>query len=366
MQIHLCYASVYILRNSIRVRDGSLHILYVCVYCVHQPFIHSFISLHTHSATALWAKKSLKTTETFSDLETSPYIHRNPIKYACSHNAGLLIQFVLASSLQHCSIYMLFVFLPSYLSSSELRGSSAEDGNQWIDENAYTINCINSILFLPFTVIVGYFVDKIGAMPFLCCSCFVITFVSPFLFYALALSESSIMNWFLQFVLVSACVPLWGCIYFWYISELLTDPRTRVTIYGVAYNLGAAVFGGTASLIGTSFVASMGPTNGMVLCGIWMSINAVVCISTVGYIQFCGSDQREKAAMMMDCEYAIERKYYQNEKWFMHKLDPINEDQEDDSESTFDSYSDSEFIHFTSSEEFDVHSKYSCDCDSDL
>ena len=40
------------------------------------------------------------------------------------------------------------------------------------------------------------------------------------------------------------------------IAKLLPDPRTRVTIYGVGYNLGAAVFGGTATLIGSSFVSS--------------------------------------------------------------------------------------------------------------
>eukprot|EP01084_Bolivina_argentea_P037079 68533_1 len=61
------------------------------------PFLFG-IGLFIYS---LWAKKWLKTTETFSHLETSPYIHRNPIKYVCSHNYGLLVKFVLASSLQH-------------------------------------------------------------------------------------------------------------------------------------------------------------------------------------------------------------------------------------------------------------------------
>ena len=176
---------------------------------------------------------------------------------------------------------MIFVFLPSYLTSNVMRGSQ-NDG--FTDPYAYTYNCINSVLFLPLCVIVGYFTDRIGTMPFLSVSSGIVIFASPFLFYGLSISSSSSMNWFLQFLLVLSCVPIWGCIFYWYINKLLPDPRTRVTIYGVGYNLGAAVFGGTATLIGSAFVSSMGATNGMIWSGIWMSIMAVMCIGTCAYI----------------------------------------------------------------------------------
>merc|ERR1712228_463824 len=311
---------------------------------------------------SLWAKKWLKTTETFSDLETSPYVHHNPIKYVCSHNRGILFKFILASALQHGSAYLIFVFLPSYLSSEVMRGRSVD---AWIDSSAYSTNCINSIIFLPICVIIGYYADRIGTMGFLTLSSIAVIFSAPFLFYGLSISNSSTMNWFLQFLLVMACVPMWGCIYFWYINTLLPDPRTRVTVYGVAYNLGAAVFGGTASLIGTFFVASMGPINGMIMCGLWMSINAVICASTIGYIAFCGEHKRRDNVMESRFEIDRDAKVV-NGKWFYTnncKLDPIDEEFENESESELDSFSDSEFIHFTSSEEIDVQSKYSCDSD---
>ena len=239
---------------------------------------------------ALYAKKWLKTTETFSNLETSPYIHRNPIKYVCSHNQTILLKFICASALQHGSSYMIFVFLPSYLSSDVLRG---RENDGFIDEYSYSYNCINSVLFLPLCVIVGYYVDRIGTMPFLSISSVIVIFASPFLFYGLSISTSSTMNWFLQFLLVLSCVPIWGCIFYWYISQLLPDPRTRVTIYGVGYNLGAAIFGGTATLIASSFVSSMGPINGMIWSGIWMSIMALLCITTCGYIYLFEKNEKD-------------------------------------------------------------------------
>ena len=190
---------------------------------------------------------------------------------------------------------MIFVFLPSYLSSEVMRGR-IEDG--FVDYYAYTINCINSIIFLPIIVIIGYYTDRVGTMPFISVSTFVTALLSPFLFYGLAMSTSSYMNWFLQFVSVMTCVPLWGCIFYWYINKLLPDPRTRVTIYGVGYNLGAAFFGGTASLIGTSFVEATGPINGIILSGIWMSVMAVVCMATVCYTEFCDEESIKKMFML--------------------------------------------------------------------
>ena len=220
---------------------------------------------------------------------------------------------------------MIFVFLPSYLSSDVMRGEL--DG--FTDDHAYSMNCINSILFLPICILVGYFVDRVGAMPFIAISSALVIFASPFLFYGLAISTSSTMNWFLQFLLVLSCVPIWGCIYYWYIKYLLPDPRTRVTIYGVGYNLGAAVFGGTASLIGTSFVSSMGPINGMIWSGIWMSIMAVLCIGTVVYVQVFEGQIETKALDSKGVnKYDGNNKGFTS-KWYLNpefaKLDTIQE-----------------------------------------
>jgi len=246
---------------------------------------------------------------------------------------------------------MIFVFLPSYLSSDVMRGRI---GDGFVDEYAYTINCINSIIFLPIVVLIGYYTDRVGTMPFISVSTFVIALLSPFLFYGLAMSTSSYMNWFLQFVLVLCCVPLWGCIFYWYINKLLPDPRTRVTIYGVGYNLGAAFFGGTASLIATTFVEETGAINGMILSGIWMSVMAVLCVGTVFYTEFCERpmDKKENDQNNVPIEKAGIKGYYQNSftsTWHLNPkyrtLDTIDEAGESNDEDNDG---------FNSSEENDI------------
>lgn len=239
------------------------------------------------------SRKWLKTTETFAAVESAVQgVEHNPIKDTCSRQRGQFFKFVLASSLQHGAAYMVFVFIPTYLSSDVMRGN-ADD--HFTDPNAFIFNTINSIAYLPMCVAVGYFVDKIGAIPFLSVSALSITVMAPFVFYGFAVSTSSILNWALQFVLVVALCPiLGGTSYFWYIDSLLPDPTTRVTVYGVGYNLGAALFGGTATLIGTAMVSSLGPTDGMVWSGVWLSILAILTVVMVGFVEFCEKSSRNK------------------------------------------------------------------------
>ena len=93
------------------------------------------------------------------------------------------------------------------------------------------------------------------------------------------------MDWLLQFILTCIYSLIHGCIYYWYISKLLIDPRTRVTLFGVGYNLGAACFGGTASLIGSAFVAGEGSETGIALLGVWLSVLAVVAFSIIFHVE---------------------------------------------------------------------------------
>merc|ERR1719445_2026475 len=159
---------------------------------------------------SLIARRWLTATEAFTELEeTESVSQRNPIKEVCAHSRLTLLKFVTASSLQHGSAYLIFVFVPTFLSSSVMRGAS-EDG--WTDPNAFELNSVNSVVFLPLCVVIGYFADKIGAFPFLAVSATATALASPFVFYALAVSTSSWLNWALQFGLVLAMVPIWSTI----------------------------------------------------------------------------------------------------------------------------------------------------------
>ena len=130
------------------------------------------------------------------------------------------------------------------------------------------------------------------------------------------------------------------------------NSNTTITT-GVGYNLGAALFGGSASLIGASMVSSMGPVNGMVWSGIWMTIMALMCITTAGYIEFW---EKRYAQKMTTYNNALKsksmQKYQQNQftsTWYLNskynQLDTIMEtnceQESDDNECTispFDHY----------------------------
>ena len=232
---------------------------------------------------AIWGKKSMQESSTFVEMENHAQIKNNPLKYACNNHFDILLKFMFVSCLQHGSAYSTYVFLPSYLSSESMHG--------WSDHSAYAINAINNVISLPLVLLVGYFTDKAKykAATFLFPGCILAFLFSPVLFWGFSQTQKGMtgiwMDWLLQFILTCIYSLIHGCIYYWYISKLLMDPRTRVTLFGVGYNLGAACFGGTASLIGSGFVAGKGSEIGTALLGVWLSVLAVVAFSIIFYVE---------------------------------------------------------------------------------
>ncbi len=45
----------------------------------------------------------------------------NPFKYALKHHKKTLLQFVFGGALQHGGYYLIFTFLPDYMSTSDMR-----------------------------------------------------------------------------------------------------------------------------------------------------------------------------------------------------------------------------------------------------
>ncbi len=160
-------------------------------------------------------------------------------------------------------------------------------------------------------VFIGLTVDRfIEARVFLIYGSVAAIFVSPFLFYAISLSRSVWLDWGLQveppsslsrsyararatkiqLVMALILVNLSGAAAYWYMTTLVTDPRSRVTVYGIGYNLGASIFSGTASLIGASLVDVWGSQMGMFLTGLWMSFLGICTLITVIYVEWYDDD----------------------------------------------------------------------------
>ena len=132
------------------------------------------------------------------------------------------------------------------------------------DHSAYAINATNNVISLPRVLLIGYFTDKTKHK-------------AATLLFRFGQTQNGMngvwMNWLLQFISTCSYSLIHGCIYWWYISKLLIDARTRVAVFGVGYNLGAVCFGGTASLFGSAFVVGEGSEIGIALLGVSLSIN---------------------------------------------------------------------------------------------
>ena len=69
-----------------------------------------------------------------------------------------------------------------------------------------------------------------------------------------------------------------GGLYYWFMDRVVTEPRTRQRIFGVSYNIGALLFGGTAPFLGTMFVDLWGSLFGSIAIGGWSSTMALISL----------------------------------------------------------------------------------------
>merc|ERR1712083_1056828 len=106
-------------------------------------------------------------------------------------------------------------------------------------------------------------------------------FLSPAIWYGFTVASTTWHDFLLSIPGVVFGYMTSGGLFYWFMDRILTEPRTRARIFGVAYNIGAVLFGGTAPFLGTLFVNVWGPTFGSVAIGAWsstMALISLVCI----------------------------------------------------------------------------------------
>ena len=75
-----------------------------------------------------------------------------------------------------------------------------------------------------------------------------------------------------------ACLLYWlaAATFHWEFTVLMPDPRDRVTIYGVGYNLAGVIFGGTANVFGSFLVTEFGMI--LLCCCAFVFVCFCVCV----------------------------------------------------------------------------------------
>ena len=156
----------------------------------------------------------------------------------------------------------------------------------WSNEKAYQFNAYAMIINAICMLITGWFTDKYGPMRFLISSS-ILTFISmPWIWYGFTLTTEYWQDFIL--LVLANIIPTITCgaCYFWYIDTLLTDPRVRTRIFGVAYNIGAVLFGGTAPFLGTFFISTTGISIGSILTGCWVSLLSLTSFIAYNYGEY--------------------------------------------------------------------------------
>ena len=220
-------------------------------------------------------QQSPRFVESQSDAKTD----LNPIRHALQRNGKDIAKLTFGAALQHGGGYLLATFLADYLASSQMRG--------WADKYAYMITCLNLLLSVPTVIWVGHNVDMLGARRFVFGAPLMMLCLAPIVFYGLALSRSTGLDFVYQFMLCQILSVLFGSCFYWYTFSLLKDDKTRVCVYSIGYNLGAAMFSGTAVLIAALCVDISGGIYGMIWAGCWLSFLSLCTFITVIYVEYC-------------------------------------------------------------------------------
>lgn len=214
----------------------------------------------------LWIRSQTEESPAFKQVVANrAEAEHTPIRDAFRENWRQMLQVVMVMGLTAMGFYFLTGYFVAYVQTA---------GNLE-REQSLLINACAMLLYtlvLPITGLIG---DRVGRRPMLIWGAVVIALVSV---PAFMLVTSGVLGLALvgQFVFV-LCICVYGGGCYTFFVEIFTT-RTRFTSAAVSYNVGYAIFGGTAPFIGTWLVES---TQLSASPGVFISIFAIVVLVVI-------------------------------------------------------------------------------------
>jgi MFS transporter, MHS family, proline/betaine transporter len=195
----------------------------------------------------------------FKRLKESGGLSETPIREAFRNYWKEILTVTGATVVAAVNFYLIFVYMTTYLSTeTHVLLSSALDIN--------TISMFVMMILVPF---MGHISDKVGRKPLLIIGCLMITIFSYPLFILLSRGHL-IYDFGAQLVFALAFATLIGG--FGAMMVELFPMRIRMSAVSIGYNVGFAIFGGTAPLVATLFIKTTGnklaPSYYLILAGL--------------------------------------------------------------------------------------------------
>ncbi|MFQ5787847.1 MAG: MFS transporter [Thermodesulfobacteriota bacterium] len=207
----------------------------------------------------LYLRIGLEEPPEFKMLKESGGLSKTPIREAFRNYWREILTVTGATVVAAVNFYLIFVYMTTYLSTeTHVLLSSALDIN--------TISMLVMMILVPF---MGHISDKVGRKPLLIIGCLIIMIFSYPLFIVLSKGHV-IYDFGAQLVFALAFATLIGG--FGAMMVELFPTRIRMSAVSIGYNVGFAIFGGTAPLVATLLIKitdnKLAPSYYLILAGL--------------------------------------------------------------------------------------------------
>jgi len=189
----------------------------------------------------LYLRAGLDESPVFKKMKEAGELSKRPIIDAFKYHWKEILIVIGATCVGSVNFYMIFVYLTTFLSTETHVDLST----------ALEINTVSMIILMVITPIMGFFSDKIGRKPLLIGGCIIIAIFSYPLFVEFT-KGNALHDLLSQIVFAVGLAMVFGP--FGAMMVELFPAKIRMSAVSIGYNLGFAVFGGTAPFVATYLI----------------------------------------------------------------------------------------------------------------
>lgn len=193
----------------------------------------------------LYLRSGLDESPTFKRLKESGQLSERPIRDAVHNHWKEILTVVGATCVGSINFYLIFVYMTTFLSTETHVLLSA----------ALDINTISMVVLMVLTPFMGLISDRIGRKPVLIGGCIIIAVFAYPLFIVLTKGNVT-FDLLSQLVFALGLSMVFGP--FGAMMVELFPAKVRMSAVSIGYNVGFAVFGGTAPFVATYLIDATG------------------------------------------------------------------------------------------------------------
>ncbi|MCE3230186.1 MAG: proP 1 [Alphaproteobacteria bacterium] len=182
----------------------------------------------------------------YTEIQESGTISQHPVAQVFTQHGKTLTVVVLATLLHDLSFYMLFTYMPTFMTRQL----------HLAEEVAFTINTINLFLVCVFTVLGAWLSDRVGRKPVMVGAAFIFIFGTIPLFSLITDTSNMTTVFWAQLVFAIAAGGYFGPTAAMMVEAFPT--AIRFSAIAITTNISGPLFGGTAPVLVTYLIDKMG------------------------------------------------------------------------------------------------------------